>query len=92
MPELVEQAVWDILDRVFATGKPFFAKEFAARFEGDDGGPGDDKVFNWVAQPTHDEQGRIDGVMVFAVEVTEQAAARARSSRPGDGTRAAARR
>ena len=76
LPELVEQGVWDLVGRVFATGKPFFANEFAARFEGNNGGPGDDKVFNWVAQPTHDEQGHIDGVMVFAVEVTEQAAAR----------------
>jgi len=76
LPELVEQGVWDLLDRVFATGKPFFATEFPARFEGDDGGPAGDKLFNWVAQPTRDEQGHIDGVMIFAVEVTEQAAAR----------------
>lgn len=76
LPELVEQGVWEILDRIFATGKPFFATEFAVRLAGNDEGPGEDKVFNWVAQPTHDEQGRIDGVMVFAVEVTEQAAAR----------------
>ena len=76
LPELVEQGVWDLLDGVFATGEPFSANEFAARFEGDDGGPGNDKFFNWVAQPTHDEEGHIDGVMVFAVEVTEQAAAR----------------
>jgi signal transduction histidine kinase/DNA-binding response OmpR family regulator len=76
LPELVEQGVWDLLDRVFTTGNPFSANEFRARFQRDDGGPVDDKFFNWVAQPTHDEQGQIDGVMVFAVEVTEQAAAR----------------
>ena len=76
LPELVDQGVWDRLDRVFATGEPFSANEFAARCERDDGGPSDDRFFDWVAQPTHDEQGHIDGVMVFAVEVTTQAAAR----------------
>ncbi|HSY38095.1 MAG TPA: ATP-binding protein, partial [Polyangia bacterium] len=76
LPELVEQGVWDILERIFATGEPFFATEFGARFKENDGSPGEERVFNWVAQPTHDEQGHIDGVMVFAVEVTEQAAAR----------------
>jgi len=76
LPELVEQGVWDLLDRVFSTGKPFFADEFPARPKRDDGGPVDDQYFNWVAQPTHDEQGHIDGVMVFAVNVTEQTAAR----------------
>ena len=76
LPELVEQGVWDILERILATGEPFFATEFAARFKESDGRPGEERVFNWVAQPTHDEEGQIDGVMVFAVEVTEQAAAR----------------
>jgi signal transduction histidine kinase/DNA-binding response OmpR family regulator len=74
LPELGPQGVWDLLERVYTTGQPFSATEFAAHFEGVPSGV--ERRFNWVAQPTHDEAGRIDGVLVFAVEVTEQAAAR----------------
>jgi signal transduction histidine kinase/DNA-binding response OmpR family regulator len=76
LPELVEQGVWDLLQRIYLTGEPFVADEFATQL--DVGGSGSDaqRFFNWVAQPTHDEEDRIDGVMIFAVEVTEQAVAR----------------
>jgi signal transduction histidine kinase/PleD family two-component response regulator len=74
LPELGPLGMWDLLERVHATGEPLSATEFAIRIEG---GPTDvDRRFNWVAQPTHDEAGAIDGVLVFAVEVTEQATAR----------------
>ncbi|HZL20011.1 MAG TPA: ATP-binding protein [Polyangia bacterium] len=78
LPELGPQGLWDLLDRVYETGEPFLATEFAARFQADlAGGPSDaERRFNWVAQPTHDETGRIDGVLVFAVEVTDQTTAR----------------
>ncbi len=75
LPELLAQGVWDLLDRVYATGEPFFVDDFPVQLK-DPRGFDTRRVFNWVAQPTHDEVGVIDGIMVFAIEVTEQAAAR----------------
>jgi signal transduction histidine kinase/DNA-binding response OmpR family regulator len=75
LPELVEQGVWDLLERIYLTGQPFVADEFATQLDVGGGSDGQ-QFFNWVAQPTHDEEDRIDGVMIFAVEVTEQAVAR----------------
>jgi signal transduction histidine kinase len=76
LPELVESGIWELLDRVYAGGEPFIADEFATHFDLGGGGSASQQFFNWVAQPTHDEEDRIDGVMIFAVEVTEQAVAR----------------
>jgi signal transduction histidine kinase/DNA-binding response OmpR family regulator len=76
LPDLVEQGVWDLFDRIYATGEPFVGNEFPARFRGPGDDPGQQRYFNWVGQATRDERGQIDGIMVFAVEVTEQVAAR----------------
>ena len=75
LPELIEQGVWDIFARIYRTGEPFSAQDFAVRFEGC-GRPMTEGFLNWMAQPTRDRAGNIDGVMVFAVDVTEQVTAR----------------
>ncbi len=75
-PELVEQGVWDLLTRVFDTGEPWFGREFPAKLDRLGDGRLDEGYFNFTAQPTRDVRGAVDGIMIFAVEVTAQVLAR----------------
>ncbi len=76
LPELTEQGVWDLFDRVYATGEPFVADAFPVQLARGEGGELEATFFNWVAQPTRARDGSTDGVMIFAVEVTDQVRAR----------------
>ncbi len=77
LPELVTQGVWDILDRVRATGERFVASAFPSRLHRT-GGPAVG-FFNWVAQPARDVSADIDRILIFAVEITDQVVARERA-------------
>ncbi len=76
MPELVEQGVWDVLEKIYTSGEPFQAREFPAQIVRGEGGALEQAYFDWVGQPTRDARGVIDGVMLFVVEVTDQVKAR----------------
>jgi signal transduction histidine kinase/CheY-like chemotaxis protein len=73
--ELAGQGLCDILDRVFRTGEPFLGRERGVRLRMD-GGQIQERFFDFIAQPTRDLQGNIDGVLVHAVDVTESVLAR----------------
>ncbi len=72
VPELVEQGIWDLLDGVYRTGKAFVAKEFPAKLDRRGDGTLDLGYFNFIAQPMHDPDGGIEGLMIFVIEITEQ--------------------
>jgi PAS domain S-box-containing protein len=74
LPELSAQGIWDVFDRVYETGVPFVGKEFPVRLERSAGQH--QGFFNFVAQPTFDFKGAVEGVLIHAVEVTEQVHAR----------------
>jgi PAS domain S-box-containing protein len=76
VPELIEQGVWDIFDRVFATGQPFIGREFEAQLDRSGDGTRERGFFNFIVQPMRDIEGTIEGVMVFAIEITELVVAR----------------
>jgi PAS domain S-box-containing protein len=76
LPELVEQGVWDLFDRVYTTGQPFVGKEFEAKLDRLGDGTLVVGYFNFVIQPTRDLHGRIEGTMLFAIEISEQVVAR----------------
>ncbi|GAC1677297.1 MAG: hypothetical protein PVS3B1_17850 [Ktedonobacteraceae bacterium] len=73
-PELGAQGYYDLLDRVYTTGEPFIGKELPAKLDRD--GRFEDAYFNFVYQPTHDDEGKVDGILIHAVDVTEQVKAR----------------
>ena len=76
LPELAAQGAWDLLERVYATGEPFAAREHAAQLARRDGGVPDGGYFDWIAKPTRAPDGAIDGILIFAVEVTASVNAR----------------
>ncbi|WP_437875774.1 sensor histidine kinase [Sorangium sp. So ce513] len=76
LPE-TEQVVVPLLDRVYATGEPFFGNEFPASIER--GGEVEERFFNFIYQPIYDAGARVEGVAVLAFEVTDQVRARRRA-------------
>lgn len=76
LPEIVGQGFVEKLDEVFRTGKPFAGNEMKARLEREESGQDEVGYFNFVYQPTRDGTGRVDGILIHAVEVSEQVRAR----------------
>ncbi|MBA2502021.1 MAG: response regulator, partial [Pyrinomonadaceae bacterium] len=78
MPELEGQGIFKLLDKVYRTGEPFIGNEVSVKLDRRGDGTLDEGFFNFVYQPSRDARGEIDGILVHAVEVTEQVRARQR--------------
>jgi PAS domain S-box-containing protein len=74
LPELAGQGVWDLLENVVRTGTPFVGKEFPAEVIRD--GKLERAYLNFIAEPTRDSSGNIDGLVTIAADVTELVSAR----------------
>ena len=76
LPEL-EGPFPELLDQVYRTGEPFYGKEVQARLnrQSDQTEPVE-AYFNFTYQPIFDAAGQVEGVMTFAVDVTDQVLAR----------------
>jgi PAS domain S-box-containing protein len=74
--ELDGQGIFEVMDRVYATGEPFVGKEFPVRLGGQAGEVGGETYFDFVYQPLRDAEGRVEGIASFAFEVTDQVLAR----------------
>ena len=74
-PEL-SPAIHSILERVFASGERFVASEFGLTLDWDANGRPYERYINFVYEPLREEDGNVDGVMVFTYDVSEQVAAR----------------
>ena len=76
MPELESSGVWDKLLAVYRTGQPHFEVGYTSESTKLHYPPREQIYMDWVAQPTRDNDGRIDGVMVFVTDVTSKVQAR----------------
>lgn len=76
LPELAGQPFYALLDRVFATGEAFTASEMPARLDREADGRIAELFVNFVFQPTRSADGRVRGILLHAVEVTELVRAR----------------
>src|SRR5204863_6331652 len=79
LPELEGQGYYELADRVFATGEPFVADAMPAGVDRRGDGTLDEGFFSMVVQPYRGASGAIEGLLVHAVEVTEQVRARQRA-------------
>jgi PAS domain S-box-containing protein len=77
LPELIDQRVWELFDRIRARGEREAGSAFLATLERN--GRREQGFFDWLAQPLRGESGEVDRILVFAVEITEQVAARERA-------------
>ncbi len=78
LPELKGQGIYELLDRVYATGEPYVGKEIALDIERRSGKI-EQTFFTFVYQPLLEPDGTIFGVAIVASDVTEQVRARKQS-------------
>ena len=81
LPELAGQQYFELFDQVYQTGSPFYAAEMEVRVDFDGTGKLELRYFDVFFQALRDGQGRIDGVLNFAYDVTPQVAARRQAER-----------
>jgi signal transduction histidine kinase/ActR/RegA family two-component response regulator len=75
-PELEGQGIFELLDSVYASGKPFMADSMGVRIRRDGGEALEDAFFKFVYQPMPGSSGRTEGIAVVATEVSELANAK----------------
>jgi PAS domain-containing protein len=76
MPELADQPIFGLLDEVYRTGKTYYANEMLVQLDHANLGVLGNNYYNFVYQATRDGAGAIDGILVFAFEVTTQVVSR----------------
>lgn len=76
LPELEGQGFFESLEEVIETGKPYVGKEKPAKIQPNLNGPANTLHFNFIYQPLFNDKKEIEAVLMFAIEVTEQVAAR----------------
>jgi PAS domain S-box-containing protein len=75
LPEVAPHGSVELLDRVYASGEPFFGREMPAQVDAGDGRLAT-VYFNSVYAPYRDAEGRLAGITGAAFDVTEQVRAR----------------
>ena len=80
MPELAGQPIFGLLDQVYRTGETHRADEMLVQLDHHNAGlPGaalEKHYYNFIYQARRDEQGLVNGIFVFAYDVTPQVQAR----------------
>ncbi|MGI4864013.1 MAG: PAS domain-containing protein [Janthinobacterium lividum] len=76
MPELAGQPIFGLLDEVYRTGKTYYANEMLVQLDHGNSGALGNNYYNFIYQATRDRAGCIDGILVFAFEVTTQVVSR----------------
>jgi PAS domain S-box-containing protein len=76
LPELAGQGIFERLDRVYQTGEPHLDPEQETWVDLTGTGRLEKRYFSVLFQAQRDRQGRIDGILNFAYDVTEHVTAR----------------
>ena len=72
LPELADSPIPGICQQVYRTGEPCQTQEMPLRLARHEGGPLEDGYWTLTYQPRRNERGAVDGIWVFANDVTEQ--------------------
>ena len=70
LPEAENQGFISMLDNVYSSGKAFIGKEIKLELKGKSGGK--KVIVDFVYQPIKDNAGKVEGIFVHAVDVTEK--------------------
>jgi signal transduction histidine kinase/ActR/RegA family two-component response regulator len=79
LPERAARGDVEVLDKVFQSGQPFVQRETRSRVDSRGTGELVELFLNLVLQPIVGARGQVEGVMTFAVDVTDHVRARQRS-------------
>jgi signal transduction histidine kinase len=80
-PEHAGTGIYELLDRVYATGEPFEATELPAKVDRHGTGTPEDGYFNFIYQPIRNPAGVVTGVLSIATDVTDLVKARREAER-----------
>ena len=80
-PELQQTPLPSILDRVYRTGEPFVTHEMLIKLDRNGDGALADCYVTFSLEPLRNETGEVYGMMVVAIDVTNQVSARQRAER-----------
>ena len=72
IPYLVEQGFCEILDLVYTTGKSYLGREVPVHIERPEDGRREEYYFTFVYQPMLNSSGRVNGIFIHGVDITEQ--------------------
>lgn len=72
LPELKDQPLLKIINDVYQTGQTFSGTEMPFQFDRNGNGQLETGYFNITYQALRDTRGKINGILVFAFEVTQQ--------------------
>lgn len=75
LPEVSDQGFFEILDNVYHNGEPFYGNVLPVELK-DKKGITHDAFLNFVYQPSFGLDHQVDGILVHAVDVTDQVVAR----------------
>ncbi|HZU32939.1 MAG TPA: ATP-binding protein [Candidatus Angelobacter sp.] len=89
LPELEGQVFLGLLDQVYETGEPFIGREMKVTLKRLSEGQLQDAYFNFVYQPIKAADDSVDGILVHAVEVTDEVMARRKIERSEERLRLA---
>ncbi len=89
LPELEAQGFHKLLDEVYRIGEPHFGREVKARVNRTASGQPEEGYFDFLYQPVRDSSGRVEGVYVYAAEVTDKVKARMAAEEYADRLRLA---
>jgi PAS domain S-box-containing protein len=78
LPEVAGQGFVELLDQVYETGLPSLGNERLVMLNRRGDGTLEERFFNFVYQPSKDASGKTTGILVHAVDATEQVIARRR--------------
>lgn len=74
LPEVVDQGFIEILDKVFASGEPYFGQRERVVLNVGPGQTVETRVLNFIFQPIHDAESIVSGIIVQGYDVTDEAA------------------
>ena len=78
VPEVSGQGFFEILDRVYSTGKPFVGNSVPIQLRREEQGALETRYLDFVYQPTRDPDGQVVGILAHGVDVTEREVSEAR--------------
>jgi two-component sensor histidine kinase len=70
LPELEGQGFFELLDQVYATGKPFVGHQMPARVQRQPDGPAEEIFVDFVYQPIIGADGQVSGIFIEGSDVT----------------------
>jgi len=76
LPEFKEQKIYQVLKTVYDTGQVYEGNEILTQISRHEGSTPENIYWNFIYQPRYDAENKIDGIIVFAYEVTDLVIAR----------------